>query len=996
MSMEINLLGPLEVTVDGVPVRLAGARRVGVLARLALSAGQVVSSERMAADVWGGSPVSTVGKQLHIVISKLREALPGQVIATVPGGYRLDLPLEHLDVHRFSQLTRRARATRDAAAATGLYERALALWRGEALHGMGEVWARIEAARLEQERLTALEDCVDLRLSIGDHHAVLSELTAHVEAHPLRERPRAQLMLALYRAARPAEALALYQETRRAMADELGIEPGAELRRLQRAVLAGDPALDLAPDLGPDPDSGPGSGSGSAGVRVVPAELPADTPAFTARTAEITWLDKVLADAAPGSPAPADVAPGFAAPADVAPGFAAPADAAPGSSALANSVPGSSALARATPRSPVIAAIDGPGGIGKSALAIHAAHAAMDRFPGGVLYVDLHGATAGLPPADPLQVLGRLLRSLGVDGAAVPSTMEEATANYRSITATRQVLVLLDNALDASQVRPLVPAGPGCAVIVTSRRRLASLDGAEHLHLTGLDDHDATALLARVTGGRRVQAEPAEADRIAALCGGLPLALRILAARLAARPDWTLSYLAGRLADATSRLDVLSHADLAVRTAIAVSHHHLREEPAGQDAARLFTLLGLLDTPTHTTAATAALTDWPAHRAEAALDRLLDARLLEPAGLDRHRMHDLIRLYAREQAALDHPEPERRAAVRRAFHHYLAGAKSASLLLDPSSAHALADYDGDRPGVALATAQEADHWTDQESDNLLAAAYQAASVQDDPRTAIGLACALYWPFARRCLDRELIDLHTRTLEIAVASGDLAAQGLEHHLLGDRNQAMGRFSVSAEHLEQALVCWERADRPRRMMSTYNGLGITYAQLRRYDDALAAMENGQALAEAGALPDLQAIFLSNRAVIYDKLGRLDEAIATARASLAIWQELDNPARKGLAHDTLAHAHRSAGQLGEAESAYRQAIALQEEGGHHFGVATSAWGLGQTCHDLGRHDEAWQWWRRSLDILHDVGLLTREQVDQHLAQTVPDTPAPILNVL
>ncbi|WP_344487249.1 AfsR/SARP family transcriptional regulator [Nonomuraea monospora] len=958
MSVEINLLGPLEVTVDGAPVRLAGARRVGVLARLALSAGQVVSSERMAADVWDGSPVSTVGKQLHIVISKLREALPGHVIATVPGGYRLDLPPESLDVHRFSQLTRRARATRDAPTAIGLYERALALWRGEALHGMGEVWARIEAARLEQERLTVLEDCVDLRLSTGDHHAVLSELTVHVEAHPLRERPRAQLMLALYRAARPAEALALYQETRRAMADELGIEPGAELRRLQRAVLAGDPALDLAPDLGPGSDSG----RRPADVRVVPAELPADTPAFTARTAEITWLDKVLTGVTPGSRALSDAAP----------------------------------VSGAAPGSVAIAAIDGPGGIGKSALAIHAAHAAVDRFPDGALYVDLHGATAGLPPADPLQVLGRLLRSLGVDAAAVPSTMEEATANYRSITATRKVLVLLDNALDASQVRPLVPAGPGCAVIVTSRRRLASLDGAEHLHLTGLDDHDATALLARITGGRRVQAEPADADRIAALCGGLPLALRISAARLAARPDWTLSYLAGRLADATGRLDVLSHADLAVRTAIAVSHHHLREEPAGQDASRLFTLLGLLDTPTHTTAATAALTDWPAHRAEAALDRLLDARLLEPAGLDRYRMHDLIRLYAREQAVLDHPEPERRAAVRRAFHHYLAGAKSASLLLDPSSAHALADYDGDRPGVALATAQEADLWTEQESDNLLAAAYQAASIQDDPRTAIGLACALYWPFVRRCLHRELIDLHTRTLEIAVASGDLAAQGLEHHLLGDRNQAMGRFSVSAEHLEQALVCWKQADRPRRMMSTYNGLGITYAQLRRYDDALAAMENGQALAEAGALPDLRAIFLSNRAVIYDKLGRLDEAIATARASLAIWQELDNPARKGLAYDTLAHAHRSAGQLGEAESAYRQAITLQQESGHHFGVATSAWGLGQTCHDLGRQDEAWTWWRRSLDLLHDVGLLTREQVDQHLAQTVPDTPAPILNVL
>ncbi|WP_049559561.1 AfsR/SARP family transcriptional regulator [Nonomuraea sp. SBT364] len=925
----------MEVTADGAVLRLPGARRAGVLARLALGVGRVVSSEQLIADVWGSSPASTTSKQLHIAISKLREVLPGQVIATAGGGYRLDLPPESVDAHRFSRLVRRARATRDRTTAIGMYEQALALWRGDALQGKSEGWALIEATRLEEERLAALEDCVELRLAAGDHHAVLNELTAHAEAHPLRERPRAQLMLALYRADRPAEALAVYQETRRAMADELGIEPGAALHRLQHAVLTGDPVLDLVTDPAPAP-----------ATSVVPAELPADTPAFTARSAEIAWLDKVLSGTAPNSPA--------------------------------------------------IAAIDGPGGIGKSALAIHAAHAAADRFPDGVLYVDLHGATAGLSPAAPIHVLGRLLRSLGVGDSAVPSTVEEAIAHYRSLTATRALLILLDNALDASQVRPLVPAGTGCAVIVTSRERLASLDGAEHCHLTGLDHQDATALLARITGRERVHAEPAAADRITALCGGLPLALRIAAARLAARPDWTLTYLAGRLAVATGRLDVLHYADLAVRTAIAVSHHHLREEPTGQDASHLFTLLGLLDTPTHTPAATAALADWPDHRVEAALDRLLDARLLESAGLGRYRMHDLVRLYAREEATLGFHEAERHAAVRRTFHHYLATAKSASLLLDPSSAHALADYDGDRPGIALATAQEAGDWTDQERDNLLAAAHQAASVRDDPVTAIGLACALYRPFVRMCLNRELIDLHTRTLEIAVASGNAAAQGLEHHLLGDRHQAMGQFALSVEHQEQALICWQRADRPRRTLSAYNGLGMAYAQLERYDEALASMENGQALAEAGGLPDFQAVFLSNRAVIYGKLDRPADAITMARASLALWAELGNPFREGITYDTLASAHHRAGQLDEAESAYRTAVTLQQEAGFHLGAATSSWGLGRVHHDQGRHDEAWTWWRRSLGILRDVELLTQEQVDHHLAQAVPDTPAPILNVL
>ncbi|MEV0381470.1 BTAD domain-containing putative transcriptional regulator [Nonomuraea sp. NPDC050643] len=927
-------MGPWEVTADGAVLKLAGARRAGVLARLALNVGQVVTTERILADVWADSSAATAGKQLHIVVSKLREALPGEVIATVPGGYRLDLPPESVDAHHFSLLTRQARATRARTTATGLYEQALALWRGAALAGRNDTWAQIEAARLEEERLTTLEDFIDLRLTSGAHHAVVSELTAHVEAHPLRERPRAQLMLALYRAARPAEALTVYQETRRVMVNELGIEPGVTLRRLHRAVLTGDPALDLAPE----PDAG-------TAQHVACAELPADTPAFTARSAEIAWLDRVLTDAPPGSPA--------------------------------------------------ITAIGGPGGIGKSTLAVHAAHAVADRFDDGVLYVDLHGATAGLQPATPIEALGRLLRSLGLDGASIPSGVEEASARYRSLTAHRRLLLLLDNAVDARQVRLLIPAGAGCAVIITSRRPLVSLDGAEHLHLTGLGPSDATALLARVAGRERVQAEPEAADRIIALCGGLPLALRIAAARLAARPDWTLTYLAGQLADATGRLDALQHADLAVRTAIAVSHHHLQDEPTGRDAAHLFTLLGLLDTPTHTPAATAALTDWPDHRAETALDRLLDARLLESAGRDRYRMHDLVRLYARELAAGGPPEAGR-LAVRRTLHHYLATAKTASLLLDPTSAHALSDHDADRPGIALATAQEAGHWTDEERDNLLAAARQAAAVHDDPQTAIGLACALYSPFASMSLQQELIDLHTRALEIAVACGDLAAQGLEHNLLGMRYQEMGRPATAAEHLRQALTCWERADRPRRMMSAYNGLGIAYAQLGRYDEALDAMEQGQALARTSRLPDFQAIFLNNRAMIYRKLDRLADAIATAQASVALWAGLDNPFWEGNAHDTLADAYRGSGRLDEAESAYRTAIELQREACQHLGEATSSWGLGQTYHDLGRHDEAWTWWRRSLDVLRDVELLTQEEVDHFLGQAVPDIPGPIKNRL
>ncbi|MEV0381678.1 BTAD domain-containing putative transcriptional regulator [Nonomuraea sp. NPDC050643] len=626
MELEIRMLGPWETVADGEPVRLTGERRVGVLARLALSAGQPVAAEDLIAQVWDQGTPTTAGKQLHIVVSKLRTMLTPDVIATVSGGYQLNLAPERVDVHLFTLLGRRARAARaqgELTRAGELFQRALALWRGDALAGMTTSWALVEAARLEEEHLTTLEDHIDLRLAAGDHHAAVPVLAAHAEDHPLRERPRAQLMLALYRAARSAEALAVYQETRRVMIDELGIEPGAALCRLQQAVLRRDPALDLASPARRTTLAKP----------VIPIELPADTRFFTARATELAWLHRTLTDVVPGLPA--------------------------------------------------VAAVHGPGGAGKSALAVHAAHAVADRFADGVLYVDLRAATAGLQPLTPYEALSRLLRSLGLDGAAVPATLDEAAARYRSLTSTRKLLVVLDDALDASQVRPLLPAGPSCAVIVTSRQIMASLDSTSHLRLTGLDPADAAALFARIADSGRVRAEPDAARKIVRQCGGLPLALRIAAARLAAQPDRTLAHLADQLADPGRRLDALEHADLAIRDSIAVGLQHLPGEPAGHDAAHTFLLLGLLETATHTVPAASALTDWPEHRAETALNHLVDARLLEPAGPGRYRMPDLIRLYAREQAALQVPEPVRAKATRRASRHYLTTDRTAHVMIEP-------------------------------------------------------------------------------------------------------------------------------------------------------------------------------------------------------------------------------------------------------------------------------------------------------------------------
>ncbi|WP_344897329.1 AfsR/SARP family transcriptional regulator [Nonomuraea antimicrobica] len=914
-----------------------GSRRIGVLARLALNAGQVVHAERILTDVWGDGSAVTAGKQLHIVISKLRETLgphsAEEVIQTVPGGYRLALEPDHVDAHLFGRLVKRARiaqAQEGRAVADALFRAALQLWRGEPLAELAAPWARIEATRLEEERLTVLEDHADLRLAAGDHHAVATDLAVHVRTHPLRERAAAQLMLALHRAGRSSEALAVYQDTRRVMVSELGIEPGAELRRLHQAVLVKDPVLDLAAP----------AQQVMAGEPYVPAEMPADTRAFTARAAEIDRLRTALGPA----------------------------------------------------HGPVVTVIDGPGGVGKSALAVHVAHAMAARFTDGVIYLNLHGSTPGLDPLPPAQALRHLLRSLGLDGAAVPAGLDEAAARYRSLTATCNLLVILDNARDVRQIRPLIPAGSGCRVLITCRDPLATLDSARRLHLGALNAADAAALLSRLAGPDRVRAEPQAAERVVHLCGGFPLALRIVGARLAARPDWALSDLEARLADATRRLDVLEYADLAVRASIAVSHHHLHEEPTGHDAARLLPLLGLLDLPAHTPAATAALTGWPHHRAEAALERLLDARLLEPAAPGRYQFHDLVGLYARERAHQDLPEQERTNAVQRALHHYLTTLWMANTLFNNEP---VPRCPVELPATIFKDPAEAERWVQDERDNLLAAAQQALT-GPDPATAVGLVIGLHWPFCYQGWHTQLADLYTHAIEVADHVHAWEDKAQLRSFLGWVHRDQGRYDAAIAQLETALTDWDRAGLPRRKAGVLNNLGVINTIVGRLDEALGYLESALELNDDAERPAAAAVLRNNRVHVYYRQGRFDEAIAEARQLVELWPKTDPLADAGIAHGSLGDAYRHAGRLTEAVESYTTAVRLLHESGYRLKEAVSRWWFGTTLHDLERHGEAWKQWEESVRLLRDARLLTPGEATEILAQPVPETPQPIKNML
>lgn len=960
MTLAIAVLGSFEVTAAGEVVRLTGQRRISLLARLAMDAGRVVAGEQLVADLWGDSGTATAAKQLHIVVSKVRELLApyheGDLITTVPGGYRLELPRERVDAHQFVSLVRQARETPDPAVADGLFRQALALWRGPALTGVAGAWAVVESARLEEERLNAVDDHIDLRLASGEQQAVVPELAAHIRTAPLRERPRAQLMLALYRSSRPSEALEVYQDTRRVLAEELGIEPGSALRRLHHAVLNQDPTLDLTPplfDLGPRRRT----------QAIVPAELPADTRAFTGRTGELAWLHRMLDDRVPDDPVPGDPVPGGPV---------------PGGPVLA--VTGDPVLAAGS--GPVVAAIDGPGGMGKSALAVRAAHAVVGRYTDGVLYVDLRAATPGLHPMEATEALRRMLRSLGLSGAAVPADLGELAARYRSLTATRNLLIVLDNAVDARQVRPLLPAGPGCAVIITSRQAMTSLDVSGRLHLAGLSDGDGIALLAHVAGAGRVAAETEAAQQIVRHCDGLPLALRIAAARLAARPGWKAADLATELADATRRLDALQHDDLAIRSCIAVGRAHLEADPD-----TLFPLLGLLESKSCSAAVAAALTGWPESRAETALESLHAARLVEQAGPERYRLHDLIRLHAREQAGELSPQVSGHA-VRQALRHYAAAIDTAFRLTDPEGYSSTAGT-LDLPEVGLSTMKEANEWIRAERDNLLPVARQA--VTEAPGFVATLTNSIAWVFWRKGWLSELIEVCEGALELAEGRDDWQAQARLHVDLASVHSEQGRHNEAVAHLKRALACWDTAGQPLRKAGALNDLGHALTLLGDYDGALAAQGESLAITRQTGRRDHEAMVRNNRVHVYHRQGRFVEAVEEARACLAMW---DAPRGSGVAtaYDTLGDAYRAAGRLTEAEDAYRMAVELQGEAGMDFGNAQSCWWLGRVLHDLGRGAEARQWWRRSLDLLVTARLHTPEEAERLLEQDDPVPPAAV----
>lgn len=561
--MRFKVLGPLEVVADGDVLALPAGRAQAVLAMLVLHGNRAVSMERLIEAAWGDDGSPTARTQVQGYISSLRRAfasrLPGAAgagdrLVTRASGYALLVSEGESDVGTFQDHVvkgREARSRGDQVKAIELFTEALSLWRGRAFEGISSPILEAEADLLDQARLTVIEECARIELELGRHGEVLVRLARLTETNPLHEGLHELLMLALYRSGRRAEALAAYHHLRRTLLDELGVEPAQRLRGLLQQMLEEDPGL-----LPPHPAVSP---------RPRPAQLPADIGDFTGREQQIS----ALADLLIGRPAE-----------------------------------------RGEGRA-LVCAITGAGGVGKTSLAVHVGHRLDAWFPDGQLYVDLRGA--GPAAREPADVLGDMLRDLAVPDTLIPDGEDARSARYRSIVADRELLIVLDNARDSAQVRPLLPGSGACRVLVTSRNRMPGLL-CGRLDLDVLPPGEARAQFTAIVGAR-AEAEPEAAEAVLAVCGGLPFAIRIAGARLVSRPGWSISGFAGRLADQRRLLDELHVDDLAVRASFDVSYASLGRaaeqgaDPAGRGVspADAFCFLGLFPGPEISLPAAAAL-----------------------------------------------------------------------------------------------------------------------------------------------------------------------------------------------------------------------------------------------------------------------------------------------------------------------------------------------------------------------------------------------------
>jgi DNA-binding SARP family transcriptional activator len=927
--LDFRVLSPAEVTADGRPVPLGGSRPLIVLAGLLLRANGVVPVDELGRWLWNDDHRRSKGA-LQTYVLRLRRALGDQVaIRTESGGYRIELDDDLLDLTRFRALAIRGKAAADrgeSRQAAAHFAEALAQWRGPALLNVeSDALHRDEAGQLAEERLRVREQWADAWLEVGEYGTVVPELTRLTRENPLRERLHEQLMIALYRSGRQAEALDVHRRISRVLAEELGLDPGPSLQRTRQAILTGADDGDAARmpryRLGVEPQ--------------VPHQLPADLRTFSGRECDLKALHALLPEALDAD--------------------------------------------TSTP----IASVEGMGGIGKTTLAVHFAHEIADRFPGGQVYLNLRGYGPG-EPVEPSAALEAVLTALGVPCDQIPGDLDGRAASWRTHTAGRRLLIVLDNANRTEQVSPLLP-GPGCLVVITSRwqlRALVATHGARRIALEELGDVDAIGLLASTIGFDRVARDPAAAERFVRYCGGLPLAIRILAVRAAEFPDLPLD----EFVDAP---DLLGSFDLAdgegtnIRSVFSYSYQALELA-----AARLLRLLGLHTGVDFTAPAAAVVAGLDLAATRPMLETLASAHLLAQPRPGRYQFHDLIRAYAGEAASQVEPSSEREAALNRLLGWYMASSLNASQQMRPDRYYRLLELDDLDDGMSFSSYHDALTWFGEEAGNLIAAVHLARRLRRDD-----VCWKLAWLLQSYFMTRSRIDdwrsVFAVALEAARASGHRPGEAGILSGLGVVNAVARQYAECRRYLEQVLAIQrELGAREGEARAQYN-LAMAAHNL---DDYACAYEHGMQALEivrSLGLGAFEANVLRALGDICTSMGDHEQALRLADAALAILGPDGQPVDKRFTQPTRGLALIGLGRLDEGITCISESVEMFLAMGEQYEAADVLSQLG-TIH-LRRGDPALarECWLRSVHLLTELGHPDADDVRAKLAALVGSCP-------
>jgi DNA-binding SARP family transcriptional activator/tetratricopeptide (TPR) repeat protein len=894
--MEFKLLGPLEIAVDGEQISLGASRQGVILALLLIEANQVVSVDRMIDAVWGDEPPKTAKNQVQITVSAIRRLLGSDVIACRPPGYMINAPPENIDIGCFESLAASGgKAVSEQRTLDALHDlrSALALWRGPALDGIQSEIIQATATRLNERRTSAYQDCFALELQMGRHFEVIGELRELVAENPLNEVLRGQLMLALYRAGRQADALDAFRVGRAILQEELGLDPGTELCRLEQAILV------RSANIEPPSFQQQAGISGRVGSRPTPHQLPRTIAEFTGREEILAEITDVMVREADG---------------------------------CSLTVP--------------VVVLTGRRGMGKTALAVRAAHLLSQEFPDGQFFlqlgVDTEHSTASL--------LEHLLRSLGTPAGGIPQDLHARAAMYRSTLAGRRVLIVIDEAGNRNQISALLPGTSGCAVLMTSDHQIIGLDGIHQIHVGPLDEQSATRLLVTLIGPDRVGSEPEAACELVRLCGGIPLALRVVAAKLSVRPHWRLSHMAVQLQDETRRLDELDLDGVSVRATVAMAYCALPDP-----AQRLFRRLSLLGTVDFASWVAAPLLDVDMGYAENLLQQLVTMHLVEVSvtGEDtvRFYLHDLVRIYAVEQLGREESTADRLDAMRRLLgcwlfvsataHHCLYGGDFAVL-------HGTAEHWPLRgQSLTLLLRSPAD-WFVAERNSLVTAIHQAAQLNMD-ELCWDLAVTAATLFETGLYGDEWRSSHASALEVVRRSGNKRGEAALLYSLGTLEVSV-RLATSRSYFEQSRKLFDAIGDSQGQALAVSGLALADNLDGQYDEALERYRFAICGFRASGDRASEAYTLKMMAQI--SADRLDYAAAEQSLddALVIARNLGAPRLTAQIQYVLAELQLRRGRAEAAADTLPSVLRLTEEAGDIVGQAYTLVGLGNTRRILG----------------------------------------------